>query len=261
MAFFTHEGTNRVDKVSEQLDVGVPLEYLPSVDSASMIALGHKSALADLFWIRGVLYFHNELSQYKQFDWLQQYIALVSSLDPKFLDIYKWGNAVLMFSRENIQLEHVEQANAIIDQGLAVFPDETTLATSGLANCTAYVKKPSPEVKKALERCKEKYAKIGAFQRNAASFMVLAYTQNMASEGEDDSLGCEAIKQLYQIHTDQSVRDQLVNRLKGSDCGAQSVELITAQRARFDEVSNTTFPYLSPDFVPQLIDMNAYQDN
>ena len=254
-----HKGAVGSDKSSGELTSSVPLEYLPSKEAATFLSLGQRSALADLFWVRAVLYFHNEVTKYKQFEWLEQYIDIVTELDPRFVDIYRWGNAVLVFSRAKVTYESIVQSNRVIDMGLEAFPNNRELAASGLANCSAYVRDPSPEEKVALDACKDKYVEIGAHQEKAALFMVLLYTQKVAEE--NDALLCETVAQLYKAQGDEIIRKQLENRLKTGVCGSTALESLVKDRGLFEEFWTSKSPYLAPDAIPQLYDMKSVSED
>lgn len=263
-AVVSHHGTGEVDRTDKTKGVQAPLEYLPSVQSANLLSLGHKPALADLFWIRAVLYFHNEVMRYQQFTWLQQYTDLVSSLDPDFIDIYRWGGTVMVFSRQDeITYEDVARANAILEEGAKRFAEDYQLPMSAAANCTYYVKEPSEEEENALEECRRKFLAMAAERPGAPQYAVMLHVQATASKASESPEVrrqlCEFLKNTYMENSDQDVQAQIERRMKGGFCGESlSGEQLKLMREQFARIHNETYPFISPDSAIHVIDFARF---
>lgn len=260
VATWMHQGAVGSQRTS--FDGVVPLEYLPSGETARALALGHRPALADVFWIRAVLYFGGEMSQRQQFEWLQQYIEVVTALDPDFKDIYQWGGMVFILRQEEVQIEDVRMANAILEQGTERFPDNWELPTSAMANCSYYATPRDEEERQELEGCRQRFMRIAAFRPGAPPSLALLATQQIASDDvELRPQLCGMIKDIYLLHErDPEIREQLEYRLRSGVCGAAAESELQALRERFDRMHRATYPYVPADLAVQIVPTERWSE-
>lgn len=224
----------------------IPVEYLPDPGRVKILSLGHQNAMADLFWIRGVLYFANEMHGRLGFDWLNEYIKIVIALDPKFIDIYKWGGMASVLRTEKVEWEHVEMANRILEMGAEQFPEDHEMLMSAASNCSFYVKDRTPELRVKLDACRKKYFGMAATRPNAPYFAAF-----MASDlDSDDPRICKLLTDTYlRQASDPKARKQLQYRLRDSNCSGLNKD----QVLKFDEQFRTyktkipSFSYLPDD--------------
>ena len=260
----SYRGAQQVERTNNAQGVQAPLEYLPSVQSARLLSLGHEPALADLFWIRAVLYFHNEVMRYHQFTWLQQYTDLVSALDPDFIDIYRWGGTVMVFSRQDeISYEDVARANAILEEGAKRFTEDYQLPMSAAANCTYYVKNPSQEESDALEACRRRFLAMAAQRPGAPQYVVMLHVQSTASKASESpevrQQLCEFLRNTYMGNNDPDVQAQIERRMKSGFCGeGLSADQLQRMREQFSSIHKKTFPFISPDLAVHVVDFGRF---
>ena len=92
--------------------------YIPSGDFLEPFALGYNQIVADLFWIKAISYFADELKRGGQYLWLYHILDLVTTLDPKFKWPYYFGALVL-----SLEANQVEESNRILKKALRHHPD------------------------------------------------------------------------------------------------------------------------------------------
>ncbi len=96
--------------------------YLPSGENLGPACLGYESAVADVLWIRAILYFgggHGTQLDDDWYVWLYYMLDLVTDLNPHFEAPYKFGGVMLRISPE-----WVDASNLIMAKGMAHNPDE-----------------------------------------------------------------------------------------------------------------------------------------
>ncbi len=102
-----------------QLDDEPP--YLPSPTFLRYAALGYRTMVADLLWIRTTQYFGKELEtpkeREKKYLYLLPLLELTVSLDPQFIDAYRFGGLLLTVVRKP------DQAITLYEKGYAANPD------------------------------------------------------------------------------------------------------------------------------------------
>ena len=104
---------------AEQLADEVP--YLPSPTFFRYASLGYRTMVADLLWIRTTQYFGKELEtpkeREKKYGYLFPLLELTVSLDPQFIDAYRFGGLLLTVIRRP------DQAITLYEKGYAANPD------------------------------------------------------------------------------------------------------------------------------------------
>jgi len=96
--------------------------YLPSATFLRYASLGYRTMLADLVWIRATQYFGGQLLEVreereKKFGHLFPLLELTVSLDPQFMEAYRFGGLLLHVVRRN------QEAIALYEKGYAANPD------------------------------------------------------------------------------------------------------------------------------------------
>lgn len=238
----------------------VPLEYLPSSETALALSLGHRPALADVFWVRGVLYFGGEMNNRRKYEWLTQYIDLVTALDPDFVDVYQWGGMALIVRQNQVEFEDVMMANEILERGTERFVDNWELPMSAMANCSFYVTPRSADEAEALQACRARFMRIAAFRPGAPASLALLATQQVSEEEvEARPQLCGLIKDIYLLHEkDPEVRGQLEARLLSGLCGATASEELVSLREQFRRMQQLSYPYVPEDLLVQIVETGAW---
>lgn len=99
------------------------LLYLPPPQQLSYMSLGYREALADLIWIRAVI-FTGDRTGGQNHEWILKYLEAIFELAPQFRRPYAWGGVTLMYSGEAISKPMLERTTALYRRGLERHPDD-----------------------------------------------------------------------------------------------------------------------------------------
>lgn len=91
----------------------VEINYLPSGKLLRIASLGYDSLVADLLWVKSVIYFGDEVKKKGDFRWVSHYFDLITDLNPPFEAPYEFGGIVLA-----AQLDDVDGSIALLDKGM-----------------------------------------------------------------------------------------------------------------------------------------------
>ena len=70
--------------------------YWPSGKVLKALSLGHYGLIADIYWMRAVQYYGGKrLQNAKQFELLEPFIDIATTLDPQLLHAYRFGSIFL----------------------------------------------------------------------------------------------------------------------------------------------------------------------
>ena len=64
--------------------------YLPPPDWLEVMSLGYRRALADLIWLRALIYFGDEFMHQGEVKHVHNYGESMLNLDPDFRRVYRW---------------------------------------------------------------------------------------------------------------------------------------------------------------------------
>src|SRR5690349_8631359 len=130
--------------------------YLPPPAWLALFSLGHREAVADLIWLRSLVYFGDELGHRGQVANLYNYAEAMLSLDPYFKKVYSWAATCALYRTGNIQVSDAYRAIAFLERGVRLFPDDGELAWTLGANYIYELVPMLSNDKKAKEEAKRK---------------------------------------------------------------------------------------------------------
>jgi tetratricopeptide (TPR) repeat protein len=73
--------------------------WLPPASAMRVASLGYHGLAADLFWLRAVQYFGERYQTNRRFPHLYRLVDLATSLDPRFVEAYRFGALFLSIGR------------------------------------------------------------------------------------------------------------------------------------------------------------------
>lgn len=98
------------------------LYFLPSTKVLERTSLGHKTFMADLIWIRALLYAGSHFVNRGSIRWVPSYTNAVVTLDPKFRKAYAWGSVLMLYNRVGYTRESANKSIRLLERGQKQFP-------------------------------------------------------------------------------------------------------------------------------------------
>ena len=229
-----HEATQRYEDIY----------YLPGNRTLTVMSLGHREALADLIWLRALVYFGEELFEGGNKVNMLKYAEAMLSLDPYFKRTYQWVGTVALYRSGVPRVEDMWVAIEYLERGVRMFPDDGELAW-GLGATYAYelTQFEKDEDKRNLLRAKgHEHLRVAVLRGAAPKGMAMQTAQHFAKGGRTQ----EAIRHLREVLfsvKDEETRTKLEWQLRRLT-NAGLVEQVAAFRKVFNERKRANFPYL-----------------
>lgn len=250
------------------------LYYLPSPKTLSRSSLGFRTLLADLIWVRGLLYVGNHFSRSRgHIEWLPRYVKAITALDPKFYKAYIWGSVLLLYNRHNVSRKQTEQSVYFLEQGRKQFPDDFNLprllamsylfeikvgkrSSEGLKlDYERFCKRKDfpkhlPRIKqiKAIRRCLRKtaasYMMEAATKEGAPDDLVMIAAGLMRRNKRDKLAICNHMLDILWRAGNDEVRKQAQGRIK-KYCGPKELHTILCNERLFRRRWRKKYPYLT----------------
>jgi hypothetical protein len=240
-------GTHR--QLQEQRD-GFPRDqdvlYLPPARHLGLMSLGYREALADLIWIRAVI-FAGDRAGALNHDWIMEYLEAIYSLAPGFRRPYAWGGVAFIYTGTNIDRAMVDRAIALYHRALEHFPEDHELLFAAGMLLTRDVQELPGYTQAERDAA---MAEGAAYIRKAAAFgappLVRELAATLVSEGGAGQLEIQFLEtQLLQTE-DEDHRRLLRQKLEAA-IGEAGLESLEEMRTEFERERKAERPYVPPD--------------
>lgn len=158
------------------------LTYLPSGKILKPMAMDLDEAVADLFWIDGMVYFADAYLGGKSYRWMGQILDIVTTLNPRFKPAYEFGGVVL-----TKQKSEIPKTLRLLDRGIEQFPGDWRMRLyaamaqltldSNFTQAAEYLKPITldPDVPPHIRTLCATYLNKGGGRRVALAFLVDRY--------------------------------------------------------------------------------------
>ncbi len=239
--------------------------YLPPPEWLGVMSLGHRRALADLIWLRALIYFGEEFEHQGAVRHVFNYGESMLSLDPDFQRVYRWVGVAGVYTPAGSPPEVIERAIDVLRRGVARFPEDGELAWDAGATIIyellPHLDKDDPRRTQLLEEGNQHMmaaARLGA----GPAWLVLTNATTLRKLGERDR-ELRHLEEMYAMVRDPTVKEQIEIRLALLRDQAYS-EAFRSANEEFEQRRLEEFPYMSPTlyfFVADPVDASIALDD
>jgi hypothetical protein len=100
------------------------LIYLPSPQTARLMAFGFEQLSADWYWVRALQYFVEPAQELNQFRNLGDFLDVVVGVDPDFHYAYKFAGMSIPYDTGRYHFANTDRAIDFLQRGVAKWPDD-----------------------------------------------------------------------------------------------------------------------------------------
>lgn len=221
------------------------LLYLPKPGALKALALGHHELVADLVFIRAIIYFGGQFYGTRDYRWLENYLDTIVALDPEWKTPYRWAGVATMYDGRTITNASVEQSNHFLSLGIEHFPRDWELHFMLGCNHLFELKTDDPAQRMAWRRKGAELVRHAALVGGGPPWLPLLAASMMREDGQNEA-AVRHLEEVFLSTQDDKTREEVKNRLLSLHA---KIDLSRAerQRADFEAVWKTTVPYASPD--------------
>jgi hypothetical protein len=218
--------------------------YVPPAQQLVPMAMGYREALADLLWVRALIYSGANLGT-AEIEATDRYVDAIVGLAPRFRRAYLWGGITAVYGGSaQIDREMVDRAIATYRRGVEVFPESHELLYPlGMLLVTQVPSTPGYSADEIAQMRDEGIECI----RRAAAFgadpLVRQYAATLVSEHADRELAIQFLE--TQLAHAESEDHRRMLRAKLSQLGGREIaEAAERVRREFDAEHRARMPYL-----------------
>lgn len=251
------------------------LYYLPAPKMLKRMSLGYTTLLADLIWIRGLLYVGTHFHQRGGIEWLPKYTRAIVRLDPKFRKAYLWGAVILLYNRTKAPRALELESIALLKEGQKVFPHdyyfpymigmgylyEIEIARRNIDQISSdyffFCRTKIPKklkgklvpmikgVRKCLNQIASKHLLEAASKDNAPDHIALVGSRILRRVTSNKLMVCQHLMDTLWRAQSEDVRKKIRVRMH-QYCGRKELRKILCQEHDFVRLWKKNSPYLSP---------------
>jgi tetratricopeptide (TPR) repeat protein len=218
--------------------------YLPPKDYLVLGALGYRASLADLIWLKTLVYYGEELGHRGNVKHLYQYADAMLALDPEFKKVYRWVASSAIYRTGTVTVADAQAAIRYLERGTRRFPDDGELAWDLGANYT-YELAPMLATTQEREAARRKgldYLEAAVLRGAGPPWLVLQTAGELRALGRNEQ-AIRHLEEAYAVSSDVHVKEQIelqLTRLRSAtyaEAFRRSNEELETDRLR-------DFPYL-----------------
>ncbi|HET8936444.1 MAG TPA: hypothetical protein VFN67_23530 [Polyangiales bacterium] len=188
--------------------------YLPPSDSLVVGSLGHREALADLLWMKALVYYGDELIHRGGVKHLFNYGDAILALDPDFVRVYRWIASSAIYRTGDVKVEDIQTAIRYLEVAARRFPEDGELAWDLGAN---YTYELAPQLKDPADRAAARrkgldYLEAAAMRRAGPPWLVLQTSGELNALGRSEQ-AIHHLEDAYAIASDPYIKNQIELRL------------------------------------------------
>ena len=221
--------------------------YLPPPHWLEVMSLGYRRALADLIWLRALIYFGDEFVNRGEVRHVFNYGDSMLTLDPDFKRVYRWVGVAGVYTPKGSPREFIERSVDVLRRGVERFPNDGQLAWDAGATI-AYellpqIPKDDPERERLKAESNEHMmaaARLGA----GPDWLVITNATTLRKLGEKDR-ELRHLEEMYALVRDPNVKAQIEIRLSQLRDEAYA-EAFREANQEFERRREEDFPYMPP---------------
>ena len=238
----------RVDERRAELPPEQDLTVLPPPRYLELGSVGYREALADLVWVRALIFAGESLGQ-TDTSLVERYVIGITTLAPRFHRPYLWGGITAIYGGAGtIDRASVERASSIYRAGLEEFPESHELLYAhGMLLTHQVSSTPGYDDAEKEALAAEGIELIRRAAAHGADPLVRRYAATLITEGVTDQLAIQFLESQL-VETEDEDHRRLLRRKLGALTSKESVARIERVREDFMRQQQQTAPYL-PDSV------------
>jgi len=232
--------------------------YVPPPEWLPVFSLGHDEALADLLWMRSLIYFGEEIIQRGDVEHIFAYADAILALDPDFRKVYHWAGSAGMYRTTETSVEDMYRAVEFLERGARRFPDDGEMAWD-LGASLAYELVPrvhDPEEKERLRLRGVEHMQVAARLGAGPDWLVLTNATELRRLGRMDQ-AIRHLEEMYAAVEDPQTKALIHNEILALR-GAAHAEALEQSIENLERRRRAEYPYLDSGLFLLLMEPDSF---
>lgn len=220
--------------------------YLPPPGSLRYFSLGWDEPLADLIWLRSLVYFGDELTHDGRVRYVFDYTEAMLELDPRFLAVYRWVGMAALYRPGAVPTDEIERAIEIMERGARIFPEDGELAWD-VGATLVFELAPLLDDPRAKDRARERGLPYltTAVRRGAAPEWAALTNASLLSQLGRTEQAARHLEEMYLSVQDERTRERIGERIRALRERGEADAFVAAM-TELERDRRSQLPYLPP---------------
>jgi hypothetical protein len=215
--------------------------FAPPPSVGRILAMGENELLADLAWVKTLIYYGDGLVHDTGMPDVEELVALINALDPRFRRPYLWGAYATTFRKRTATQDEYVASVAILRRGVAAFPRDWELNWLLGLRLFLDIKAATDEEQRKLREEGAMYIERAMRLPRAPSTLPFLAVSLRTKLGQTER-ALRELREMILITEDERARAELQARYALLASEAASADLAQEARA-MDEAWKINLPY------------------
>ncbi len=218
--------------------------YLPPAEWLPTLSLGYREAIADVLWLKSLLYFSDEVRHTGHSRYIYEYAKSMLTLDPYFHRVYAWLAMAGVYRAAEVDTDVMLETVRFLEQGFRLFPEDGELAWDIAATLLFEIKPhlPAGPEKDRIEARGREFQRIASRMGAGPPWAAIGDANALMRLGQLDR-AIEHLEAMRAVVSDPATKAQIEAAL--AQYGAQAeAEGARTQGAALEADRRRDFPYL-----------------
>jgi hypothetical protein len=219
--------------------------YLPSAQWLPVLSLGYKSALADLLWLKALVYFGEEIHHHGQVKHITHYADAILSLDPYFRAVYRWVSMGILYKPGAATLEDALAAARYLERAIQLFPSDGELAWDSGATWRyeVFPRAKDPSVRQHAKKRGVEQLQAAARLGGGPPWLALTNATELRGLGQTEQ-AIRHLEEMYATVQNDDTKQQIALQLEALRNRAH-VEALEQFHTQWERERLDNYPYVS----------------
>ncbi|MFK7998082.1 MAG: hypothetical protein AB8H86_00750 [Polyangiales bacterium] len=219
------------------------LYYLPPPAWLGVMSLGHREALADVVWMKGLVYVGDEFREEGGMRNVFRYANAMIVLDPEFRRAYEWTGVAGLYRPTDSTREEIETTVEFLRLGVDRFPNDGELKWDlGTTLMYELARHLEGEEEEAVRREATEHMVAAARLGAGPPFLALSNATQLLRQGEIDT-AIRHLEEMYPLIDNEETQAAILSEL-GRLRGAAEAEAVQAARESFASEWMAAYPWI-----------------
>lgn len=193
-----------------------PKDFVPDPSALRALSLGYDRALADLLWMRALVYVGEEFEHRSEGTAVFRHADGILALDPDFEAVYEWISVVGTYRLGDIHTDDYLRTIDYLRTAAERFRDDGemrwTVGATMVFDQPPQLREEDPELSQRLELEGLEHVDYAVRHGAAPSWMVFATSSKLRELGRTEQ-AIESLREMYGLTDDPGVRRDIEERL------------------------------------------------
>ncbi len=219
---------------------------VPPATAAPLLAIGYNEVLADITWVRMLVYYGTARIGKSDLRYLDRLIENVIALDPYFERVYAWGGSATTFKSNRATNEEYELSVRYLRKGIERFPNKYELYETLMLRLWWDLKADTPEQRRANRVEAARLAEI-AIRLPTAPPGAATRVATMWSELGEVEHAKRTLRQMLLTTENKEARAKMLNRFRSLFQDSREAELLEKAKLELDRQHREQLPWAPSD--------------